>query len=196
MKTKPDRKYPALRMGLGKREKQRVSRVVLKLGLLIFLFGSIFLTGCGKERGEESEGLRGMVDTAASGGANTIGLNPAEVLPDGPSTIFGVVDHYEDKSIFVTQLPSLDTIIATGNVEKGPIVEILVVNDTIIYRDVTSGEVVNGVVQEEVAPGSVDDIEKGSLINVWGEQRGDRIVAEVVKYNNHSQLILPSGPVN
>ena len=137
-----------------------------------------------------------MVDTAASGGATIIGINPSEILPGSPSTVFGIVDHCQDNSIFVTPLPSLDQIKITGIAEKGPLVEIVVVNGTMIYKDVTSGEVQDGAVQEKVAPGSVDEIGSGNLINVWGEQRGDRIVAEVVKYNNHSQLILPSGPVN
>jgi hypothetical protein len=160
--------------------------------VLLLLAGSMLLTGCGKDKG----GMRNMVDSAMSGGAKIIGIHPSDVLPDQPATVFGIVDHCQDNSIFVTQLPSLDTIKTTGMAEKGQIVEIVVVNDTIIYKDVTSGAIVNGAVQEKVAVGSVDEIESGNLISVWGEQRGDRIVSEVVKYNIHSQLILPSGPVN
>jgi hypothetical protein len=170
-------------------KKESVARL---LGGIVLLLAFVFLASCGKSRG----GLKDMVDTAASDGATVIELNPAEVLPDSPSTIFGIVDHWLDNSIFITQLPSLDQIIATGTAEKGPIVEIVVVKDTLIYKVVTSNDVENGVLQEKLAPGSVDEIGAGNLISVWGEQRGDRIVAEVVKYNNHSQLILPSGPVN
>lgn len=160
------------------------------IALLLAAMGC--LTSCSKAVG----GLKGMVDSAASGGATIIGINSSEILPATPSTLFGIVDHCQDNSIFITQLPSLDQIKSTGTAEKGPVVEVVVVNHTMIYKDVTSGEVKDGAVQEKVAPGQVDEIESGNLINVWGEQRGDRIVAEVVKYNTHSQLILPSGPVN
>jgi hypothetical protein len=162
----------------------------LLIVLLLTALGS--LTSCSKAVG----GLKGMVDTAASGGATIIGINSSEILPATPSTLFGIVDHCQDNTIFVTQLPSLDQIKATGTAEKGPMVEVVVVNHTVIYKDVSSGEVKDGSVEEKVAPGHVDEIESGNLINVWGEQRGDRIVAEVVKYNTHSQLVLPSGPVN
>jgi hypothetical protein len=173
----------------SRNRKDKVIRLLNGIMLLLIL---ALLAGCGKEGG----GLKDMFDTAAMGGAAVIELNPAEVLPDSPSTLFGIVDHCQDNSIFVIQLPPLDQIITTGTAEKGSIVEILVLNDTLIYKDVTSGEVENGAVQEKVALGSVDEIGEGNLISVWGEQRGDRIVADVIKYNNHSQLVLPSGPVN
>jgi hypothetical protein len=182
-----DKTYTIFSLSRSRRDK--VTRLLRNMIYLLILS---FLAGCGKEGG----GLKDMIDTAASGGAAVIELNPAEVLPDSPSTLFGIVDHCQDNSIFVTQLPSLDQITATGTAKKGPIVEIVVVNDTLIYKDVTSGEVENGAVQEKVALGSVDEIGAGNLISVWGEQRGDRIVADVVKYNTHSQLVLPSGPVN
>jgi hypothetical protein len=172
--------------------RNRKDKVIRLLNGIMLLPILALLAGCGKEGG----GLKDMVDTAAMGGATVIELNPAEVLPDSPSNLFGIVDHCQDNSIFVTQLPSLDQIIATGTAEKGPILEIVVLNDTLIYKDVTSGEVKNGAVQEKVALGSMDEIGVGNLISVWGEQRGDRLVADIVKYNNHSQLVLPSGPVN
>jgi hypothetical protein len=185
MKNKPCDPHPTL-----KSRKDRPAHMRNVMSLLLFTLP--FLTSCAKDGG----GLKDMLDTATSGGGTRIELVPANVLPDDPSTIFGIVDHCQDNSIFVTQLPSLDQIKATGTAETGPIVEIVVVNDTWIYKDVTSGEAENGVIKEKVAPGSVDEIEAGNLISIWGEQSGDRIVAEVVKYNNHSQLILPSGPVN
>ncbi len=185
MKNKPCVTYPT-----SKSRKDRSARLRKIMSLL--LFTSTFLAGCAKE----GEGLKDMVDTVISGGATVTGLNPAEILPDDPTTLFGIVDHCQDNSIYVTQLPSLEQIKATGKAEKGPIIEIVVVKDTWIYQSTTSGEKENGIIEELVAPGSVDEIESGSLISVWGEQRGERIVASVVKYNNHSQLILPSGPVN
>jgi hypothetical protein len=185
MKTIPHRRPLTLKRG-------KVRIAGLRNGLSVLLLMLTFLAACAKE----GKGIKDMVDVATSGGATVIGLKSAEVLPDDPTTLFGIVDHCQDNSIYVTQLPSLDQIMVTGSAEKGPIVEVVVVKDTWIYESMTTGEKENGTIEEIVAPGSVDEIESGSLISIWGEQRGERIVATVVKYNNHSQLILPSGPVN
>jgi hypothetical protein len=176
--------------------KWKISVRLLIMGVLFLPVGCVFLTGCGKGAGEREGGLRDMVDVAASGGAIIIHMETAEELPDTPSILFGIVDHCQDNSVFVTQLPPLDQIIEQGAAEKGPVIEVVVVKDTIVYRDVTSGSAKNGIVQGEVALGLVDEIEGGNLILVWGDQRGDRVVADVLAYNNHSQLMLPSGPVN
>jgi hypothetical protein len=196
MKDRQDQTFSPSRSGEAKGMKREISRRVFLPRALCLLITGILLTGCGKGSSEQEGGLRGMVDAAASGDAVIIYLETAEELPDNPSTIFGIVDYCQDNSVFVTQLPPLDQIVEQGTAEKGPLVEVVVVKDTIVYKDVTNGSARNGVVKGEVAPGSVDEIEGGNLIQVWGDQRGDRIVADVLAYNNHSQLVLPSGPVN
>jgi hypothetical protein len=65
-------------------------------------------------------------------------------------------------------------------------------NNSLVYKDVPlTDPPVDGVYQQKVVSGSVDEIEGGHLISVWGEQRGDRILTEVLCYNNHSEIVLP-----
>jgi hypothetical protein len=45
-----------------------------------------------------------------------------------------------------------------------------------------NAQAVNGKIQQIVRPGALDDIRKDAFLRVWGESRGDRIVAEVVLY--------------
>ncbi|NIM92584.1 MAG: hypothetical protein GTO18_02570 [Anaerolineales bacterium] len=136
----------------------------------------------------------GIVDAAS--GYTVSSLENAEELPDSAPTLWGLVDHHDGNSILVKQLPELDQIIEQASVEFGATFEVVITKRTILYKDVTSGPARNGVVQEEVAPGDADEIEEGNIIKVWGEKRGDRIVAEILKYDNHTQIVLPSGPIN
>jgi hypothetical protein len=126
---------------------------------------------------------------------------PAPELPDEESAAFGVFVSRQDNSI----------IIGTGNIDlevdvevdgatgqrsttltprnDGPEREIVISPDTIIYKDVTdlsvdqpteSGEreIVQAIRQVE----SADEIGENTEIEVWGEQRGDRIFADVLVF--------------
>ena len=71
----------------------------------------------------------------------------------------------------------------------GPQLEIVIGPDTVLYRDVTdfqadapteSGE---RVVQQIVRPADLADaIEPQMEMSVWGERRGDRVIADVVVF--------------
>ncbi|MEM7116002.1 MAG: hypothetical protein AAF614_26410 [Chloroflexota bacterium] len=126
---------------------------------------------------------------------------PAEELPDAESDAFGVVARIEDDNL----------IVGTGNINlevdvevngetgqesttlipttDGPEVEVVITNNTIIYKDVTdlksdppteSGE--RTIEQQVRQVDSSDDIDVNSEVEVWGEKRGDRIVAEVLVF--------------
>ena len=71
----------------------------------------------------------------------------------------------------------------------GPQLEVVITPDTIIYRDVTdltippdqeSGE--REIVQQVRQVESSDDVNGNLELEVWGERRGDRIVATVLVY--------------
>ena len=126
---------------------------------------------------------------------------PAPELPDEPSAAFGVLASREDNTLLV----------GTGNIDlevdvevdpetgqestsliprtDGPQLEVLLTPDTIIYRDVTdltlqpgqeSGE--REVVQAVRQVDSPEAISGNLELEVWGERRGDRIVATVLVY--------------
>ena len=126
---------------------------------------------------------------------------PAPEMPDEPSAAFGVLASREDNTLLV----------GTGNIDlevdvevdpetgqestslipltDGPQLEVVLTPDTIIYRDVTdltlqpgqeSGE--REVVQAVRQVDSPEAISGNLELEVWGERRGDRIVATVLVY--------------
>lgn len=115
-----------------------------------------------------------------------VSLEPDARLPDGEPAASGPLHHRQDNSLFISQFPMTGGAVYLDTVDEWPVVEVLVTKDTLVYKDVTdfSGSVGGGSLQQKVAPGSVDEIRGGSTIVVWGEMRGERLVADVVQYFN------------
>jgi len=71
-----------------------------------------------------------------------------------------------------------------GSVEQnGPRTDIVIAADTRVYQDITSRDtssVVNGKLQMRVAPYAHNQIKVGDLLMAWGNQRGERLVADAV----------------
>ena len=125
-------------------------------------------------------------------------IEPAPELPDEPTEVNGVFLKRQDNSVFVgtgeirlgiemddggQQSVSLD--------HSGPEIEVVVSHDTVIYRDETdmptigSGKSGEQTIQQVVkAVDSLDEIGDNAEIEVWGERRGDRVVAQVLVYRN------------
>lgn len=126
---------------------------------------------------------------------------PAPELPDEPSAAAGIVLSRQDNSVMLGT-GNIDVRVeaeidpATGQESRsvvpstdGPELEIVIGPDTVLYRDVTdfsadapteSGE---REVQQVVRPAdSADAIEPQMEMQVWGERRGDRIIATVVVF--------------
>lgn len=126
---------------------------------------------------------------------------PSPDLPAEESAAFGVFVSREDDNI----------IIGTGNIDlevdvevdpqsgqettyitprtDGPELEVVISNDTLIYRDVTdlsgpspteSGE--REIQQQVKQVDSAEDIGQNTEIEVWGERRGDRVFAATVVF--------------
>ncbi len=77
----------------------------------------------------------------------------------------------------------------------GPVVEVVVTNQTAVYKDttdmnlgLTSGE---EQIQQTVAPGSLDEIGQDSMVSVWGRKSGDRLIAEVLVYSSPFVMAKP-----
>ena len=69
----------------------------------------------------------------------------------------------------------------------GPEVEVVISQETIIYRDTTqpppgppSGD--NAKVQQTVEEATLDDLNSHAIVMVWGRKSGDRMIAEVLMY--------------
>jgi len=117
---------------------------------------------------------------------NVDDIKRAKELPQTPANARGLFDHRQDNSIFVgTGNVSVGvTTDEHGNVVKteaehtGPVVEVVVTSQTVIYENVTP----EGQIQQVVEPGSLDGLGEASTIMVWGRETGDRIIADVLVY--------------
>ena len=134
----------------------------------------------------------------------TVTTLPAPELPDGRSEAGGVLVRREDNSLFVgTGSISVNvqvTETAGGTLEPnvsidhtGPVVEVVVTHDTLIYREETEmpdigpgalkpGEHELTVQQVVEQVDSLDELEKTSELEAWGRRSGDRVVADVVVF--------------
>jgi hypothetical protein len=79
----------------------------------------------------------------------------------------------------------------------GPVTEVVVTHDTLVYKDVTfegeefdmeigEGEMPDlpDQIEMKVEVGSIDDIGTNMVVTVWGEENGDRVIAEVIIYQS------------
>jgi hypothetical protein len=131
---------------------------------------------------------------------NVDDIQPAKELPLASADVRGVFDHRQNNSFFVGT-GQIEVSIQTdqsGNVETssnydGPIVEVVVTSQTIIYEDVTmrqyTGQPPAGqAIQQVVEPGSLDDIGPSSTMAVWGKKTGDRIIAQILIYETPAMI--------
>jgi hypothetical protein len=125
-------------------------------------------------------------------------VEPAPELPDRPAEASGIFVRRQDNSIFVgTGSIELDVEVETGSdpvinlSSDGPEIEVVVTRDTVIYSDETdihggelsSRESGEKTIQQVIKPvDSLDEIGPNTELQVWGERRGDRLVAEVLVY--------------
>ena len=126
----------------------------------------------------------------------------AEGLPETSFELLGGVMNREGNSLFVQaeqMNEALGLIGDKGGVdEKGsnentsPPTEVVISHETEFHRDSTwdiyiSGEAdkndLGNQIQQEIVPGSAEEIGPGSRVTVWGERNGDRVVAEFILYS-------------
>jgi hypothetical protein len=127
----------------------------------------------------------------------------AEGLPDAPFELIGSVSSREGNSLFVETKgmnEALGLIGGKGGVDKkdsnentSPPTEIVISRETVLYRDSTWDAYISGEadkddlrgnqIQQEIVPGSAEELGPGSSVTVWGERNGDRVVAEFVLYS-------------
>ena len=126
-------------------------------------------------------------------------LIPAEERPEENADAQGVVLRFENDNLIVgTGEVSVqadpkamkDGKLITHAIHSGPEVEIVVTPFTTIYVDATdlsflddspSGDYVVQEVLQEVE--TINEITENSFIAVWGERRGNRVIAEVIAYH-------------
>jgi hypothetical protein len=175
--------------------------LIVGVGLVLVLGAAAFLGGRYLQYGSLSSGGGNgatLLSSGESGGSvrrqfSNNELIPAPELPKTAPDVNGVFVRRQNNSFFVGtgQLQS-------GSSSGGPVVEVVVTNSTKVYRDDTLVSATdlpsNGAkIQQKVVPGNLDDIGQDSLIHAWGNKTGERLITDVLLYNNAIPNI-PPGP--
>ena len=171
--------------------------LVILLAAAAFV-GAKLLTG-----GSLQSGPGGGTNFISGNGGNHSGptnfspkIKPAAQLPLRSPDADGIFDHRQDASIFVgtgkvqVQVqPGPNGSVASSSSHDGPTVEVVVTTKTALYRDTTMDQfngkaLPNGspTIQQVMQPGTLDELGQGSMITVWGQKTGNRIIADVLVY--------------
>jgi hypothetical protein len=183
------------------------------IGILVVVIGAAaFIGGRMLNQGVSPLGLIGLGGPMGGKGMMAFSINviPAEELPRTEPEVIGLFVERQDNTIVVSSLPlkaggggavvmesNGGEVVAGKRVDEnsGPKVEIVVTNETTIYRETTEigkpqpGE--NQTVQQTVEESTLDDLNSDSMITVWGRKTGDRIIAEVLFYSNPVMIKKP-----
>jgi hypothetical protein len=175
-------------MEMGKQEdpapRKPVSPYFIASGLIILLALVTFVA------------VKYMNGAAGSGrgdmerGGNLI---PSEELPQTEPQAMGVFSERNDNIIIVAPADSIRMMAPGPNQEGEPKmeadyvgnkVEVVISNDTTIYRDVTpmGPENAEKDIQQVLELSTIDAISPQSVITVWGRKEGDRIFADAVLF--------------
>ncbi len=174
--------------------------LVLVLGAAAYLGGRYLQKGPQQAAG----GINGITISNGPGGSTRFfsknDIIPAPELPKTAADARGVFIRRQNNSFFVgTGKVQLSIQVKpgstpqTGSSYDGPVMEVVTTPNTKIYQDVTDLNNIpsNTKVQQKVAPGNLDEIGQNSTINAWGKKTGDRLIADVLLYNNPIFLTKP-----
>jgi hypothetical protein len=178
---------------------RRTKLIVGIVALVLLLAGAAFVGGQLLNQATPQNGSGGRILEGGPAGGQGVSVEvvPAKGLPDEKPTAVGLFAERKDNSIYVT----LGTEFAVrvdrnGNVDtqtngNGDKLEVVVTGNTTIYKSVTPDDVPpgGGKVQQQLVPGSLDEIGSNSVVSAWGERRGDRLIATILLYEQ--PMILP-----
>jgi hypothetical protein len=121
-------------------------------------------------------------------------MESAEEIPQTEPDVTGLLAGRGDNSLTITTgnivmtvgLNPDGTLSTSGNAD-GPEVEVVIPHTAQVYVDTTAltsadAAQADGMRKQTVEPGTVDEIGENTIISVWGERRGDRIIADTVLY--------------
>ena len=172
------------------------------MGILVLVVGAAAFIG-GRMLNNNVSPL-GLFGLSRGGRMMSIMINvvPAEELPKTQAEITGPFVERKDNTIVVASLPMKagggGAVVAKGggqviagspaDLGDAPKVEVVITNETIIYRETTEfGKPEPGetqAVQQTVEESTLDELTTQSMVTVWGRKSGDRIIADVLFYSN------------
>jgi hypothetical protein len=162
-------------------------RLVFILGILVLLVGAAaFTAGRLWTQGIHPVGL----GAPFQGDFRSLIL-PAPELPTTLPEVTGpFVERQENTVIIETKSLQTDGMVPAANArsQSGPLVEVVVTAQTLIYRETTNPSeplsAENQNIQQTVEPASLDELDARSMVMVWGRKSGDRVIAEVLMYSD------------
>ena len=178
---------------------------IVGIGLLLIILGAGAYTAvkltAAQDKPEAGLPAGAMVfeDVMDDGTGNPVTVKtiilPAEGLPERPSEAGGVLVKQVDNSYFVgTGSISVNISVVNGETStavdhSGPEIEVVTNRDTQFYRDVTKVSFTAAESKEQTLQQEIVLVEQpetmpaGANMQVWGEKRGDRVIAEIVVYS-------------
>jgi hypothetical protein len=179
--------------------------LILGVVLVLVLAAAAFLGGRYLQKGPTAIG--GMFLSSNGPGGHMVeqvfsknDIIPAPELPKTAADARGIFVRRQNNSFFIgtgkvqlqvkKEANNPNSTAQAASSYDGPVVEVVVTANTKIYRDDTFQNIKdlpsNGTkIQQKVVPGSLDEIGQNSAINAWGKKTGDRLVADVLLYNNN-----------
>ncbi|MEA4907117.1 MAG: hypothetical protein GYA17_01460 [Chloroflexi bacterium] len=174
-------------------------KIIIVIGGIVALsaaayIGMQLLSPAGLSAGAHSLGLTGPGGGSTSMQSVSVEITPAPEIPARKTDFAGLVQSVQDNVI--TAAPMGNTVVAytgedgelsidTG--DNGPSVEIVITKETQIYLDRTFEDGLpvedNSVLQQKVSLSDASEIQKNTMIRVWGSKRGDRLVAETILFS-------------
>ncbi len=165
--------------------------------VVLLLAGAAFVGGrmlSAQNRGAGDAGGDGpQMITTGPFGSSSVDIVSADEAPATTADAAGILVRREDNSVFVGTGEVRIRMEADGEVgagHDGPVVEVVVTHETVVYCDDTRyvpEEAIDGKIQQVLGPGSVDEIGEHSIVSAWGQERGDRLFADVLIYQGVGQ---------
>jgi hypothetical protein len=177
-------------------------KAIFIMGIIVLFVGAAAFVAGRMLNG--NVGPLGLFGIGGNGDMMSVRVNviPAEELPKTRAEVVGLFVERQDNTIIVSSIPLKSgaggMVLEKGggesvagspaDLDSGPQVEIVITNETTIYRETTelggppSGE--EETVQQTVEESTLDDLDSQSMVMVWGRKSGDRIIAEVLFYSN------------
>jgi hypothetical protein len=131
-------------------------------------------------------------------------MESAREIPQTEPDVVGLLARRGDKSIFITTGKVVvavginpDGTLSVNGTADGPEVEVVIPHTAQIYVDTTAltsagAPQADGMREQTVEPGTVDEIGENSIISVWGERRGDRVIAHTALYMADALSAIPN----
>jgi hypothetical protein len=175
--------------------------VVVVLAGAAFMAVRMFAGGAGLDQtmGSLLMSLGGQDTGQASKPAQKVEVEPAPELPKQKNQTYGVISTVKDNTLIIQSGERIyldedsDGVVHPST--DGPSVEVVLSGKTKIYHETTyddtaydTHEPANGKIRQTVETMDANAIEKNDIATVWGSQRGDRLVADVILINRSLRM--------